>query len=422
MEYDADRYEVRVVGSTEHESMARCIAMVAIAQQASLNELDVWWRDKRLPDDFPLYVSEMVTMAKTEEVERFWGKNLQEKTRWMSTHPSDADRIRSAMKENAPGIMTLDAPARVLLDGYEELSKRVSREFYAASLRERMEGTQIVPTEKILADRERASRAMETVERFFQNRNRERLVFLGMPRLEPAADVSALRASLDDARRRMLEPFPEDADAQRALLRSRLGEALRLLHTEEVRSRAAHAGENLDLEGVERKVAFLHSLESMFEKVATLRESFNSLVNELQVYERFQNDPEFVQAVNKMWADCTTALREVSAALELIPYPYEHATENLNCAQYAVPELPQNGEDFPLVPVCQHCLQSVFDLHFRVVADLALAAEQAERLAGYEELPAPERPGEGEENAADPVALAGRREDARHGDEPRGEG
>jgi hypothetical protein len=72
--------------------------------------------------------------------------------------------------------------------------------------------------------------------------------------------------------------------------------------------------------------------------------------------------------------------------------------------------------------VCQHCLQSVFDLHFRVVADLALAAEQAERLAGYEELPAPERPGEGEENAADPVALAGRREDARHGDEPRGEG
>ena len=51
MEYDADRYEARMVGSDVFESTCRRLAVLNIASQGAYSDLATCWKENRLPDD-----------------------------------------------------------------------------------------------------------------------------------------------------------------------------------------------------------------------------------------------------------------------------------------------------------------------------------------------------------------------------------
>src|SRR4029434_97195 len=114
MEYDADRYEARVAGSETIVQTAEKLVALNAAADAAFSDLSSAWQERRLCDDLPALIrwreNDMpldVRLAVTKHTRAL-------DTGWLDTHPSDADRIASARRENTAGVFMLEAPASVL--------------------------------------------------------------------------------------------------------------------------------------------------------------------------------------------------------------------------------------------------------------------------------------------------------------------
>jgi len=130
MEYDADRYEARLVGSTAFEETSRRLAALDLASNAAQALAVQSWSKERLPDDLPGLVL-MHTQQIPPKLSRLIEKRLKkEKTGLFDTHPCFKDRVANAHREDAPGIFHLDEPATILFDDYDDLSRRTTKHFY----------------------------------------------------------------------------------------------------------------------------------------------------------------------------------------------------------------------------------------------------------------------------------------------------
>src|SRR5262249_8006072 len=114
MEFDADRYEARVEGSDMFAVTSERIIMLTVAQNAAFHALHKSWREGRLGDDLPRLLIEREKTMPDEVRKAVRKKLLEARTGWFDSHPCHADRIASAKREEAPGIVRLDGPARVL--------------------------------------------------------------------------------------------------------------------------------------------------------------------------------------------------------------------------------------------------------------------------------------------------------------------
>jgi Zn-dependent protease with chaperone function len=57
MEYDADRYETRMVGSRTFASTCSRLGDIMLAHQMALSDLSQFWNEGRLPDNLPVLVA-----------------------------------------------------------------------------------------------------------------------------------------------------------------------------------------------------------------------------------------------------------------------------------------------------------------------------------------------------------------------------
>ena len=395
MEYDADRYEARVAGSGEFAATAQRLAVLGVGQHIAMNDLQRYWRERKLPDQFARLTTVNAEMLGASSREQIRERQLERKTGTLDTHPSDADRIRSVEKENSAGIMELDLPATSLIAEYDDVARAVSRTYYEGMLGGRLEASNLVPTDRFLSDREAMGQRYETVNRFFQGHAGGREpVFLSVGRVDSAGDQEALRSALAGTRDGLVSDFPVSLAQQQELLRNRLYHGLQLLRDPEVVSRAAEKDEAIDLDDVERKVEFLHELEQRFQQVLWIRAKFEVLVNDLQRLQSRQQDERLVKDVQSLVADCRGGLVSLAGSLNGLPYPYEHAQPDCDCALYATPHVPNQEDIGGVIHATEHCLNCLYELHMRVLGDLAVAAERAERLAGLADLPAPASEGD----------------------------
>jgi Zn-dependent protease with chaperone function len=161
MEYDADRYEARLVGVETFQATQHEIRNLSLAQQATFTELRGLWREGKLADDLPGLIRfhrgqlpDSVLQALRQQAEG-------SKTGIFDTHPADADRIASAQREGGTAVFDLEAslPAALLLRDFEQTARLVSRDFYAANLGAAMGPEQLRPLSEVLEGR--ASREAE---------------------------------------------------------------------------------------------------------------------------------------------------------------------------------------------------------------------------------------------------------------------
>jgi len=135
MEYDADSYEIKVVGSACSEATSRRIHVLGKVAERAYKAMRVPWNlSKKLPDDFPAYLmrhDEAVSSAKRTTWEDSMGLDP---TGLFDTHPSNGDRIRRARQAGEPGVVSLTAPARGLFANFEVVSKQVTQLHYADDL------------------------------------------------------------------------------------------------------------------------------------------------------------------------------------------------------------------------------------------------------------------------------------------------
>jgi Zn-dependent protease with chaperone function len=130
MEFDADKYEIRLAGSTAFEATARELALLQVAHQGALHDLLGFLKKGDLPDNLSRLIGNNIVAIPPNVQYKIRKAQDDAKTGVFDTHPSDAQRISAARKENAPGIFPLERPARELFMHYEALAKNVTWDLY----------------------------------------------------------------------------------------------------------------------------------------------------------------------------------------------------------------------------------------------------------------------------------------------------
>jgi Zn-dependent protease with chaperone function len=150
MEYDADRYETRLVGSDVFVATSRRLLSLDVgAGGAQILMIQSWLQARRLPDD----LSELMTKlaagpeSKVRELEQ---ETAMRKTGTFDSHPCHADRVRAAKRENAAGVFHLAGPATALFSNFAKMSGRVSFKFYRQIFGKEVERGNLIPTSTLL--------------------------------------------------------------------------------------------------------------------------------------------------------------------------------------------------------------------------------------------------------------------------------
>ena len=169
MEYDADSYEMKLVGSgTFLETSAR-LRELNVHAHVGHQELHESWIRKALPSNFPAFLLQQQGRVPPDVVAQI-REIPTGKTGLFDSHPSDADRAQAAECARSQGV--LDGghePATVLFRNFDDLSQAATRHHYEHHLGVNLEATSLVETEQaLLASRIRED-SQRSADAFFGN-------------------------------------------------------------------------------------------------------------------------------------------------------------------------------------------------------------------------------------------------------------
>jgi Zn-dependent protease with chaperone function len=151
MEYDADRCEVHVAGSDDFEATTLRLGELGATTNFVYHEMQQTWQTaRRLPDNVPLLVGHHAARIPDEVRAKVAEQSTKEKTGWLDTHPSAADRIAAARRAAQPGLIAEDAPAPDLLANFATLGKFVTLAHYEDDLEIETDEDTFISVEAVL--------------------------------------------------------------------------------------------------------------------------------------------------------------------------------------------------------------------------------------------------------------------------------
>ena len=151
MEYDADRYEVRLAGAAAFEETSRRLLRLNLAAgTAYALAAAEWGRAGRLPDDLSALVAAVADSLPPDEVRKAERVAEKEQTGVFDTHPSLSDRLASARRDGATGVFHMGGPAVLLFRDFAGLSRAATRDFFRAVLGKRARRATLVSPAELL--------------------------------------------------------------------------------------------------------------------------------------------------------------------------------------------------------------------------------------------------------------------------------
>jgi hypothetical protein len=205
MEFDADRYQARMVGGACFAEIMWRIRELSLAENGAVADLNSSWQQRRLPDNFPKLVMANIPQIPPPVLANFRQDMETASAGLFSTHPADKDRIARARRE-APGegIFHLDGPATDVFRDFDALSRATSFDMYRASLGSGISRDQLYEVAELVESQAATQEGSVAAGRFFLGA----LDFtrrLPMPSEYPAAlaDPSAAKRELAQAREAM---------------------------------------------------------------------------------------------------------------------------------------------------------------------------------------------------------------------------
>jgi Zn-dependent protease with chaperone function len=451
MEFDADRYETRLGGSESFEQSTRRLAVLSIAYQGALSDLDEFHREGCLGDNLPRLVAVNAKEVPDDRRQKINKVVDQSTTRMFATHPCDRDRIAKAKRENAVGVFHDSRPATSLFTNFDDLAKNCTWDFYRGVFGENFRPIDMHPIDQLLAPQGRDARSRKALDRFFQG-TFSGLRILPLPKELPASDrvdTKATIAELKEARAKMIEmissikktlatyttydthlmeleiaqplfaldlevqpktfsvPLTSLADAvdvastaasgQQTMVKQlepfeaaasrRMVAALTLLRAPRIAKRMKYA-ETFRLEA-ERLLPVLTLMRQSLPQILQLRNS-NAALNLLvgQVEANRQN-PDLFQSIQKQMQTVTTNIRQLSEKLSDCRYPLDHSGANISIAIYALEELPCCDDISAIVVAANRMLDNLMSLYVRMCSRLAASVEAVETILGLPLLPDP---------------------------------
>lgn len=135
MEYDADAWQIKVVGSATFEATHRKLATLGAAMDATYRQIQARWKkDRHLPDNLSELLRqthESLPPAVLQKIDDTLGFH---RTGLFDSHPSPADRIRRSRMAGEPGIFHDDRPASSLFASFEHPARFVTLLHYTDNL------------------------------------------------------------------------------------------------------------------------------------------------------------------------------------------------------------------------------------------------------------------------------------------------
>jgi predicted Zn finger-like uncharacterized protein len=207
-EFDADRYQARMIGGAAVADVLRRVTELDLASQGAWADVNRCWGDRRLPDDFArLVVSNVpqIPEAVRTEIEQQYATR---KTGLFDTHPADRERAERALADvPGNGLLHLDGPATDLFRDFDGLSRLSTFEMYKEIAGSEVSRDQLVPVSQVVADLAVAQEGQTAIRRYFLNS-----LGMGQPlplpsRVEApsASELATARQSLVRARRELAE-------------------------------------------------------------------------------------------------------------------------------------------------------------------------------------------------------------------------
>lgn len=450
MEFDADRYEARLAGSDQFEATVRRMALLNVAQQAAVAELQAFHKEGRLGDDLPRFIMANLEQLPANVISKVNQSFDEATTHFLDTHPANKDRIAAIGEENAPGIFHLDRPATVLFYNLEALSKNVTWDFYRAIFGPQFKPSEMHCTDDLLDRRTREQEAYKSLARYFQGEFNT-IRPLPLPRDPPNAPanpqecVQRVRAE----RERMIELRPAydksfavydqadthtlEADQATAILKAdlrvppklfslqltdsitaakvrnkaalrqgqatvqlaqfeeaaklRLFAALELLHVPRVAARID------DAESKKRQCAkyfpAIKALNNVAPALLSLRNEHAALGILLSNLQGNEENKHFLKALWQTMESIHGRLESLHRQFREIPYPLDHAKGRISVSEYMLAEVPLIDDPGAIFDAARSTLDTLTPLYVRLIARLAGVAEEVEKALGLKPLPEP---------------------------------
>jgi hypothetical protein len=450
MEFDADRYEVRLVGSDAFESTFRRLVELSVANDKAHSDLSGFYREGRLGDNLPRLTSINVEQMPDELKQHLKQSVAESTTGLLDTHPADRDRIAAAHRENAVGIFHLERRASDLFVHYDHLCKNVTWDFYRAIFGPQFQPSDMHPLDDLLERQEHEKGAYEALDRYYLGGfSLLRGVRLPTAHLAAPQNPKAAAERVKQARQRLTEARPDYGEAftaydqadtdtiqavgalalYRAQLRvpkdhfripvsgrdqvrgvmdkaktemarqgtrmeqfeetlgDRLVAALELLYVPQVAARIEDAEDWRD--EAYRLLPILQMLARLLNKTSELRNQHATLGLLFSHFQGNENNDSLRYAIIEAANELRDALNYVHSSVGKTPYPFEHAHGEITISHYLIPNVPPDDDLGTLYDAAEQLLERMADLYSRIASRLAVFAERVEQVLGLPPLEPP---------------------------------
>jgi hypothetical protein len=445
LEYDADRYQVRLTGFDSFDVVMREIFAMGVAYRMAIDDLQEQWKDKCLVDNLPRLV-----LAHRQDKVRQIAADLEaylanEKEELFVTHPPARRRIAQALREKGVGVFSSDLPASALFADLSGIERAASLRFYMSVLGNKVRPADLLPVEALRDHQQQSEAERSALARFFQNINPLRAISLPA-RVSPSAAVEDRAEGirrLEEARRAVAESSASHARAiadhreavkarfsalrADALLRAgysihaqdfmlsngdlwtamgaaaqakeRMGNLGSVLaeheETEVRRLEAALAlftlpeiAEKLSgvsvAEGeIERLFACGAFLADRFPRLLALREACAVLDVLVTQLTPVEEPPvDLVPEINRLLISFREDIKDLHRALRAQMYPFDHGRQETTLAQYCIPSMPADDDLQGLIKAADVALGRTAEIEARLLGRLAWIAEKVEDSLG----------------------------------------
>ena len=411
MEFDADRYEARVAGSSSFKETAEKLLMLNVASQKTYNELQVAWQENKLADQLPKMISENVDEIPEELKKDILKDQLEKKTEFFDTHPCDTERNASAEKENTPGVFSLEIESKVLFKNYENLSKKASLDMYRSLLGKIVKESNLHPVEQLKAERLQKEEGFKALDRFFQGTLHPNIPVTSKSLNHlTAEDLTAdfftrEREALCSKAPSIRKKIKNSKNLQDPMLKEHRMEYCKRLNA--ALSCTEYLIDKLGEEVHLQKVKLHEAMTLMADHVAPmmkLKEKLESLERGLKRLEQNSENENEINQVRTLIKSTYLALQKIKKDLPKEPYPYDF---DGSISKFLLPRTPSSEEN--LEHIFQYSVEFIdkfYSLYYRLLADLTLIAEKVEGCFGLEplnELDEKEKSPEISEDLTEPV-------------------
>ena len=135
MEYDADAWQIKVVGSQTFEATHRKLATLVAAMEGTYKQIQARWKkNHQLPDNLSEMLRQTHESLPANVLQKIDDTLGFHRTSLFDSHPSPADRIRRARMAGEPGIFHDDRPASSLFASFEHPARFVTLLHYTDDL------------------------------------------------------------------------------------------------------------------------------------------------------------------------------------------------------------------------------------------------------------------------------------------------